>query len=178
MHTPTHWQSPSIPQLQTHLAGFRDWVLCGGHSVDALLGRQTRAHGDIDIGVLRSRLTACLNAIGHERVFLCDPPGQHRAWDGGEVPARVHDIWISDAAREHWVMQILVFDDEGDEVYYRRDPRIRWPQRSHAVAGADGIALLNPLITFLYKANRQALEDKDAQDLGNLIAALPDLLRR
>ena len=42
--------------------------------MDLLLGRHTRTHGDIDIGVFRSQLIECLHAIGAERVFLCSAP--------------------------------------------------------------------------------------------------------
>jgi aminoglycoside 6'-N-acetyltransferase I len=168
---PTSWKPLAVSELPHQFGGFSEWVLCGGLSVDVILGRQTRPHGDIDVGVFRSQLTECLQAIGQERVFLCQPSGTHVQWDGAAVDAEVHDIWISDASREHWQMQIMVFDDEGDAVYYRRDRRMHWPKGSHAVV-VGSIRVLNPLITFLYKVHRSKMEEKDIADAVALIAGL------
>ena len=170
MRIPSDWQPLPIQKLQEHLGNFTDWTLCGGCSVDLLLGRHTRTHGDIDIGVFRSQLIECLHAIGAERVFLCSAPDTRVQWDGTTVDAAVHDIWISDHQREHWVMQIVVFDDEGEDVIYRRDRRIRWPKGSHHV-NCGSVRVLNPLITFLFKANKSELEEKDVLDIVALISA-------
>ncbi|WP_265593931.1 hypothetical protein [Haloferula sp. BvORR071] len=164
------WQPIPIQDLGPELAGFEDWVLGGGHSVDLVAGKDSREHGDTDIGVLRSRLGECLRCLDRRRVFLC-LAGQHVAWDGGEVPREVHDIWVTDRLREHWSFQIMVFDEEGDEVIYRRDPRIRWKRDHHHVM-VNGIRVLNPFITFLFKANQTIVGDKDAHDLATLIASV------
>ena len=163
-------------ELQHTLGSFTDWTLCGGCSIDLLLGRETRKHGDIDIGVFRSQLVDCLHAIGAERVFLCHPQGKRVPWDGAEVDVAVHDIWISDPARKHWIVQIMIFDDEGECVFYRRDRRIHWSKRDHSVE-VGAVRVLNPLITFLYKANRPRLEEKEVLDIVGLIAAAPKHLK-
>ena len=61
-------------------------------------------------------------------------------------------------------MQIMVFEDDGDRVFYRRDPRISWPKWSHS-SSIDGLEVLNPLITFLYKANKLKMDEKDVMDI-------------
>ncbi|MEO6876621.1 MAG: hypothetical protein ABI222_17540 [Opitutaceae bacterium] len=157
-----------VAALKEELAGFPDWVLCGGYSVALITGADTRAHGDIDIGVFRSQLKDCLNALGRDRVQLCHY-GAHEAWAGGEVPAEVHDIWITDRARRYWVLQVMVFDDEGGRVIYRRDQRISWAKKDHAIE-VGGIRVLNPLITVLFKANKANMADKEAHDIMELIA--------
>lgn len=54
-------------------AGFSFW-LAGGWSADAVAGRQTRRHGDLDVVIdrnapgVRARLDATLGALGLERV--------------------------------------------------------------------------------------------------------------
>jgi aminoglycoside 6'-N-acetyltransferase I len=175
MRIPNSWKPLAVSKLPEQFGSFDGWVLCGGVSVDVIFGRQTRLHGDIDVGVFRSQLIECLRAIGKERVFLCRPPGTHVSWDGAAVDAGVHDIWISDLSREHWEMQILVFDDEGDTVYYRRDRRVHWPKSSHAIP-VGNIRVLNPLITFLFKVHRTEMEEKDIADAIALIAGLPGQL--
>jgi hypothetical protein len=167
---PELWKAADISEIQSHLGSFRDWVLCGGHSLDFLLGRKTRTHEDIDIGVFRSQLLECLHGIGAERVFLCQPPGKQTKWNGLAVPDAVHDIWICDRQQRHWCLQVMVFDDEGDEVFYRRDRRIHWSKASHSIAVAQ-VRILNPLITFLYRANKPLLLEKEVEDIVALIAA-------
>lgn len=175
MPIPTSWKPLAVSELQSHLGQFRDWILCGGFSVDLLLGKSTRTHADIDIGVFRSQLIECLNSIGIDRVFLCYPPGSgnHIPWDGSHINADVHDIWISDLKREHWLVQIMVFDDEGDNVFYRRDQRINWPKHSHLIF-VDTVRILNPLITFLYKTNKSFIAEKEVMDINALISAVPN----
>ena len=168
MQSPNQWRPLAVAELQSHLGGFTEWTLCGGHAIDLLVGRQTRPHGDIDIGVFRSQLVECLEAIGVERIFLCGPDG-HVAWNGAEVAAAVHDIWISDAKVENWLLQIMVFDDEGEEVFYRRDRRVRWSKRSHFIV-VGSLRVLNPFITFLFKANKPAMAEKEVMDVVALIS--------
>jgi hypothetical protein len=164
----THWRPLEVGAIQSHLGAFRAWCLCGGQSLDWMIGRATRPHGDTDIGVFRSDLRTCLEAIGAARVFLCEPPGDLVPWDGADVPVRVHDIWIVDPSGQYWVLQIMVFDDAGDSVLYRRDPRIRWSKAAHAVTVQD-LPVLNPVVTLLFKTNRPRLEDRDCLDLQVLI---------
>ncbi|MDX3006911.1 hypothetical protein PWY87_34920 [Kribbella solani] len=50
------------------LEGLEVWV-DGGWGVDALVGRQTRVHGDLDLGVVRDeleRVVGVLNRLGYE----------------------------------------------------------------------------------------------------------------
>jgi hypothetical protein len=165
---PMEWRPLSIDALGKELGEFSDWVLCGGYSVARLTGRDSRPHGDVDIGVYRSQLNDCLEVLGQERVFLCRH-GKHQAWDRGEVPEEVHDVWITDQTGCYWVLQVMVFDDEGDRVVYRRDRRISWLKRHHSME-IDGIKVLNPLITFLFKAHKAQMEEKEVHDLMQLIA--------
>jgi hypothetical protein len=167
---PREWKPIALRELQTNLGSFTSWVLCGGCSVDLVLGTQIRSHADVDIGVFRSEVLSCLHQIGKERVFLCSSPGVQTPWNGKTVPVAVHDIWITDPLREHWSFQIMVFDDEGEKVVYRRDPRIRWLKASHSLTIGD-IRVLNPLVTFLYKANNSKMEEKEIMDITALIEA-------
>ena len=137
-----------------------------------ITGHDTRDHGDTDIGVFRSQLCDCLRVVGANRVFLCRN-GAHERWSGRGVPEDVHDIWISDAEGSYWVLQVMVFDDEGDAVIYRRDRRIRWSKKHHSVS-ISGLRVLNPFITFLFKTNKTALEEKEIHDLVKLIENDPN----
>lgn len=173
MTVPTEWKPAAIHELQRYFGNFTDWTLCGGCSLDLIVGRRTRSHADIDVGIFRSQLVACLRAIGKDQVFLCRPAGSRVLWDGSAIDPAIHDIWISDRDRKHWLMQIMIFEDDGEKVFYRRDPRISWSKRSHS-SRIDGLQVLNPLITFLYKANKLKMDEKDVKDIITLIETAPD----
>lgn len=168
MHSlPTEWRPLAVTALKDELADFDHWVLCGGHSVALLAGTDTRTHADIDIGVFRSEVEGCLSVIGAARVYLCRE-GKHVAWNGERVPPDVHDIWVTSRDGRFWVLQVMVFDDDGDEVVYRRNPSLRWPKRVHS-RNVGGISVLNPFVTFLFKANKATQEEKELHDLRVLI---------
>jgi hypothetical protein len=80
----------------------------------------------------------------------------------------VHDIWISDSSGGCWILQIVVFDDEGDRVFYRRNRRIHWTKRTHAIRCGE-FRILNPYITFLYKAAKADMDEKEVNDVIALI---------
>ncbi len=169
MTPPTdRWLSLPLNEIQNSLGEFTGWVLCGGRSLDWLLGTETRSHGDTDVGVFRSELADCLRSLEQRRVYLCDPPGQLVAWKGEPVPEHVHDIWITSSDLSHWEIQLMVYDDSDGSVSYRRDPRIHWPREAHAIT-VRKIRILNPLITLLFKLHRRELQEKDCRDVAHLI---------
>ena len=164
---PSTWKPLEISSIQEICKEFKDWVLCGGHSVAFIAEKDTRQHGDTDIGVFRSQVEECLSAIGREKIYLCQN-GVHVAWDGDKVPAEVHDIWITDDNAKHWELQVMVYDDEGDHVIYRRNRSISWPKSSHSIK-IGSIQVLNPFVTFLFKSNKIEMEQKEMHDLMLLI---------
>jgi hypothetical protein len=166
----TNWMPLEPQEIQRLLGTFDRWCLCGGKSIDVLVGRNSREHGDTDIGVFRSDLVTCLSAIGRRRVFLC-VGGKHDAWDGDSLLDTINDIWITDVHRELWILQIVVFTDDDRFVYYKRNRSIRWPKESHSWR-VNGLNILNPLITLLYKANQLQLADKDTADIRLIIQEL------
>lgn len=159
------WRPLELSAIADTLGGFDHWCLGGGRSLDLLVGRDTRDHGDVDIGVLRSELGECLDLIDRERVFLCSPL---RVWNGLVVPREVHGMWVTDESRKHWVLEIMIYDEDGDEVLYRRHPRVRWRKDLHTIQVGD-LRVLNPLVTILFKCHGRELADKDALDIRLLI---------
>lgn len=162
------WSVVRPTEIQDELGTFKNWCLCGGWSLDWLLTRRTRSHGDIDIGVFRTELGACLRELDPKRVFLCDPPGEFMGWVGGTISERVHDIWVTNRERSAWAIQIMIYDDHGDDVTYRRDPGLRWRKRDHSVR-LRGMNVLNPMVTLLFKAHGRELRDQDRADIALLI---------
>ncbi|MAS94001.1 MAG: hypothetical protein CMO55_12470 [Verrucomicrobiales bacterium] len=165
--TPTQWNPISINEIQSLCGDFEDWVLCGGHSVALFTGDDRRPHGDIDISIFRSQAVACLQAIGKQKVFLAANKTLV-PWDGSPIPDEVHDIWIANPESNEWILQIMIYDDDEDRVYYRRNRAISWSKESHSFM-KDGIRILNPFVTFLFKSNQPNLEPKEIDDLIQLI---------
>ena len=91
------------------------------------------------------------------------------------MPEEVHDIWITDQSGSHWALQIMVYDDDGDTVIFRRNPAITWSKSAHTICLGD-VRILNPLVTFLFKATNSSLEDKDIQDIKSLIEGLASVM--
>ncbi len=162
------WDPIAEEDIQSALGSFTAWCLCGGKSLDRLLDRETRRHGDTDIGVFRSDLMHCLPAIDGRDIFMCDPPGHLVRWQGQAVADHVYDIWITDAQAESWSLQILVYDDDSQYVYYKRDGRIKWPKAIHALP-IGSLRVLNPMVTFLYKVGAKAYLDMDIHDMQVLM---------
>ncbi|MBE9080493.1 hypothetical protein IQ241_24965 [Romeria aff. gracilis LEGE 07310] len=171
MPHPDSWQPLPIQDIQPLLGSFHRWVLCGGRSIDWWINRSTRQHADTDIGVFRSDLSACLDEMDPSRIYLCDPPGQLKRWDGKAVPAQVHDIWVTDTTHDHWILQLMIYDDDSEQVIYRRDCRITWSKHQHALT-VRNLRILNPVITLLFKLHRSQLEDKDCLDVLSIIDAV------
>jgi len=161
------WQPCAVGEVQSILGDFTKWYLCGGESLDLLVGRRTREHADIDIGVYRSDLVECLSSI-RGVVYLCDPPGEAQRWDGQPIENHVNDIWIAAPDESSWLLQILIYTDHEDTVVFKCDETMKWSKVDHTIE-VDGISILNPAITLLYKASRGSLEAKDAIDISTII---------
>lgn len=116
----------------------------------------------------RSDLEDCLTAIGNDRVSLCDPPGKFLPWSGEMVPQHIDDIGVTSTDRAKWVLQIMIYTDEGNGVCFKRNPSIRWSKTSHLWQIGD-FRILNPMITILYKSNKQAPAEKEIHDIQLLI---------
>ena len=62
----------------------------------------------------------------------------------------------------------MAYDEDGDQVVYRRDTRIRWSKDSHSII-VRGLPVLNPMISLLFKLNKSELQEKDCLDMQVLI---------
>jgi hypothetical protein len=68
------------------------WVLCGGWSVDAWLGRQTREHGDIDVSVFEDDQRAVYDHLAGWHMNADDVQSEGKPWGGRPLtlPAHIH----------------------------------------------------------------------------------------
>ena len=93
--------------------------LDGGWAVDALLGRQTRPHGDLDIVVQHKdtrRLRALLEAQGYRDVVRDDTS----AWN----------FVLGDSGGREIDVHAITFDNEGNGLYGPEEKGIMYPAAS------------------------------------------------
>lgn len=146
------------------------WWLSGGWSLDLLMGRETRDHGDTDVTILRSDADGVRRFLHGWDLHVADPPGigTLRPWPtGSPLASELHDVWCRPSATEPWCLQFMINDAESGRWIYRRDHRIRRPIDSLAGrASTMAMAVLAPEVQLLYKSAH--IRPKDDMDFRRM----------
>jgi len=151
-------------------APFRWWI-AGGYAIDRALGRNLRAHGDLDVLVLRRDQMAVRDFLADWDCHVADPPGTLRGWPPGEsLRHGVHDVWVRQNPQSKWRLQVMLDEADGDRWRSRRDARITRPIVELGAADETGIPYLAPEIQLYYKAAKPA--PKDQQDFEAVLPVL------
>jgi hypothetical protein len=135
------------------------WWIAGGWALDLYLGTQSRAHADLDIGVLRRDITTALAALPSWEIFTARG-GALAPLRVGEAPqSAVHSLWCRPVGSTFWTFELML-DDCIDGVWcYRRESSIRRPLASVIQRTPSGIPYLAPEIQLLYKARASRARD-------------------
>jgi hypothetical protein len=157
------WEPLSPSAVAGELEGLPcRWWIAGGWAIDLHLGRQSRAHSDVDVLLLRSDQLAFQQHLAGWDLHAADPPGALRPWAEGELlSSEIHDVWCRRSPASPWALQLMIDDTEDDQWVYRRDASISRP-----VAELDGPAsnterrVLSPDIQLLYKSNEPRAKDE------------------
>jgi len=138
------------------------WWIAGGMAIDAFLGRASREHGDIDIGVLRRDQLKVQTLLANWYLQAADPPGKLRPWLSGEtLPESVHDIWCRRSTDAAWGIQLMLEQADGEEWVYRRSVAVHRPISS-LTWPFEGVPYLAVEVQLLYKAG--AMSPKNQTD--------------
>jgi hypothetical protein len=150
----------------------RPWAFCGGWAIDLFLGRQTRAHKDVDVAIARRdqiAVQAYLMARGwhlqvaHEGVLT--------AWATGDyLKLPRHGIWCRNPEAEPDFLEVLLNEIDDQAFRFRRDQGVTCPLDRAFIRAPNGLPILAPEIVLLYKSSR--LEPDNWADFR---AALPAL---
>ncbi|MET9630265.1 amino acid transporter [Lentzea sp. NPDC006480] len=125
------------------------------------MGRPLRSHSDIDVLVLRRGQLAVQRALAGWEWWAADPPGTLRPWRPGEVlPVGVHDIWCRPAGSDHWRVQVMLDESDGEDWVSRRHPDVRRSISSIGNITASGIPYLVPEIQLFYKSKSPRPKDQ------------------
>lgn len=158
------------------------WWIGGGWALDLLAGGQSRAHGDVDVLILRRDQHPFRARLDGWDVRAASPPGELRPWPVGEtLPSHLHDVWCRPEPSAGWAFQFMIDDSFGDDWLFRRHHGIRRPVASLAGrASRPGMKVLSPDVQLLYKS--KGMRDKDIADfemvLPHLSAGERDWLRQ
>src|SRR5438477_577830 len=111
------WDPLSPGELAHTLAPVRArWWLAGGWALDLFLGRETRAHDDIDVQILRPDHLRVRSALADWDAHAVDRAGTLRPWPvGEELPPAVHDIWCRRSPADPWASQLMIADTAGGD---------------------------------------------------------------
>lgn len=139
------------------------WWIAGGWAIDVWLGRQTREHEDLDIGILHRdhvAVQAHLIERGWELHCSGDEPHTLRPWPHGEVLAPDnHCPWVRRDARSPWGFQLLTNPGDDGTFISRRDPALRLPMREAVLTRGD-LCILAPQVQLHFKAKQMRPRDE------------------
>lgn len=158
----------------------RAWFVVGGWALDLHLGRVTRPHEDVDLGLLREDQAALQDHLQGWRLEKVRPPGGAGAlvpWRRGErLDLPLHEVHARRKEGSPRHLEFLLNEGEGSRWRYRRDPRLTRPLDRAVRRGALGIPHLAPEVVLLYKAKRP--QPKDDGDLETVLPSLGEEARR
>jgi hypothetical protein len=146
------------------------WWIAGGWALSLFRGSSIRAHGDLDIGVLRRDTEAALQAISTWEVFEAKD-GRLTQLSAGEPPSPgVHSLWCRPSAMDPWTIELMIDEADDNTWIYRRDPRVRRSLDAVVRQSTDGLQYLAPEIQLLYKSkDRRQRDDADFAAIGPLL---------
>ncbi|OGS49156.1 MAG: hypothetical protein A3K68_03155 [Euryarchaeota archaeon RBG_16_68_13] len=143
-----------VRKVAAILEGFRrPWWIAGGWAIDLLVERETRAHEDVEVAILRGDQRGLRNHLRGwrlERVVRGSfvktpwPEGEWIAPPDHEIHARSPDASLE--------LEVLLNEREGDAWRFQRLPEVTRPLVLAGMRTADGVPFLAPEIVLLYKA--------------------------
>ena len=166
------WEDFDPSRLSYLMASFdAPWWVAGGRALDLWMGRQTRAHQDVDVAILRDDQKQLHQAFDGWELYYATPdhrllPYRSECW----LEEPLHGVWVRPASYAPWLCEFLLNEHEDQHWVYRRNPAVRKPLDEVGVIALGGVPILVPEIVLLYKAHE--LTEKDEADFRS---ALPRL---
>jgi Aminoglycoside-2''-adenylyltransferase len=166
---PDAWQSIEPPTAAAWLVDLDvPWWIAGGWAIDLHVGRQTRPHRDIDVGVLRRHVGVILDAFSDWEIFEAERGVLTRLARGRSPRPTVNSLWCRLQHSGCWKLELLLDDAIDDDWCYRREPSIRRPLPTVVRRDASKLPYLAPEIQLLYKA--RSLRPRDQRDFEQVLA--------
>jgi len=166
------WRSVHPREARTLLLNVRSrWWIAGGWALDLFIGRQSRRHGDLDVGILRHDAPGVIAALPGLEFFEAKD-GALRGPLTGAPRADVNSLWGRARADGEWMLELLLDECDGDQWVFRRARVIRRPFERAVRHDPQSIPYLAPEIQLLYKAAH--LREQDRADFERTAPHLED----
>ncbi len=157
-----HWHPMRPDGIARLLTGVNvPWWIAGGWALDLFLGFQTRAHADIDVGVLRRNVSDVVAALSGWELFEASSETLYRLAHHERPRPEVNSLWCRPSDAQSWAFELMLDEADGDAWVFRRLRTIRLPLANAVKRTPDGIPCLAPEIQLLYKAQRPRPKDHD-----------------
>ncbi|MFE4512937.1 nucleotidyltransferase domain-containing protein [Kitasatospora sp. NPDC056783] len=145
------------------------WCVAAGWALDLFLGRQSRAHGDLEIAVPAAGFPEIRDRFPE---YEFDAVGSGRVWPapGPEALAATHQTWMRDRASGRFLLDVFREPHDGGTWICRRDESLRLPYQAITERTAEGIPYLAPELVLLFKAKEARPKDRD--DFANALPLL------
>ena len=128
--------------------------------MDLFLGKATRAHKDLDIGIFRRDTATVMTALSGWEFFEAKNGALRPLADGNALRAEVNSLWGKRVNAAQWELELVLDRSHGEFWVFRRNARITQPLSRAIRRNADGIAYLAPEIQLLYKARATRAQDQ------------------
>ena len=163
------WDSWTPREAALHLARLEaPWYVAAGWALDLFLGRRTREHDDLEIGVPAHRFAEVRDALEDFELVVV---GDGKAWPTTESTLATHrQTWVRERAGAPWRLDVFREPWDDDVWVLARDPRIRLSAASLIAYTAEGIPYARPDVVLLLKAN--ASRPKDEIDFATTVPHL------
>jgi aminoglycoside-2''-adenylyltransferase len=141
------------------------WCVVGGWAIDLALGRVTREHEDLEIGVPRAAFPQVRRHLEGQGLILHEAGDEEtcRLAPGQAPRPDRHQTWVEDPVEQLWRLDVMLEPTEPPIWRCRRHAAIRAP--FDFMVAAEPIPHLKPHGVLLYKA--KWTRPKDEADLKN-----------
>jgi hypothetical protein len=134
------------------------WWIAGGWALDLFVGRQTRPHEDLDIGILRRDAPQVVASMAGWEFFAAKDRCLQRL-EHDAPGLEVNSLWGRPRGERVWGLELMLDEAEGDTWVFRRERSIRRPLDAATARTTDGLRHLAPEIQLLYKAKHARPKD-------------------
>ena len=147
------------------------WCIAGGWAIDLYIGRQTRAHEDLELVVLRRDFKLLFEQFQkfHPRKIISGEQATFLPWHGEPIESEVIQMRLDDLD-SNTPCDLLLTPAEGDQWICRRNEAIQRPLSDVINHTCDGVPFLAPEIVLLFKA--KYVREKDRHDFDRVISLM------
>jgi len=143
------------------------WFIAGGWAIDLFLGRETRNHDDIEIGIYRKHQMQLYRYLEKYKKYYIDNRSrvgihEKREWNKEYLRLPIHELYVEYRDLE---IEVLLNERDNTSWIYRRNEKIKREEKKVILFTDKRIPYLCPEIVSLYKT--KDIRDKDIQDIGN-----------